>query len=548
MWLGRYYDSSGNEGTYMSKLNKGDSRLGETRKNNKGLLMTIIGYRNCRDIDVQFEDGYITTNRKYNSFLSGSIARPTIRVGETAMAKNGMKMTIIAFRNYRDLDIQFEDGYIVTGITYPHFISGSVKNPNVSNSYWHKQSPDVFHVGETNINTQGLSMTIIAYRYNDDIDVQFEDGSIREHKSYYAFKQGKIRNVNAVSVTTAKENVGESNTALNGQTMKIIAWRGFHDIDVQFEDGTIVTQKRYDHFKHGYIVNPNCSNKTPDPKNRVGQTNKAKNGLMMTIETYRSATDLDVRFENGTLVQHRAYKEFMSGSIGCPGYGRYADKMSKYLGKQMMASNGQLMEIIGGTDAKNLIVRFEDGTEVKGITTSVFNSGHVVNPNYTYRDVERNSYLGKTNVANNGLKMTIVAFRSSSDIDVQFEDGVKVCHKKLHHFNSGDIKHPQIVSGVKSDRVGETNISVCGLNMEILSYPRATDVTIKFETGYVAEHKIYHNFLTGKIGHPLPYTIGDITMTKLAYTYNGVGNFFCHCNKCGIEDIFTVEEIKNHKC
>ena len=55
--------------------------------------------------------------------------------------------------------------------------------------------------------------------------------------------------------------IGETNIANNGQTMTIIEYRGFHDIDVQFEDGTVVKNTAYDKYKkvqiknHNYIIN-----------------------------------------------------------------------------------------------------------------------------------------------------------------------------------------------------------------------------------------------------------------------------------------------------
>lgn len=47
--------------------------------------------------------------------------------------------------------------------------------------------------GETNLNTQGEKMTIIAYRCYEDIDVQFEDNTINYNKSYGSFKKGEIK-------------------------------------------------------------------------------------------------------------------------------------------------------------------------------------------------------------------------------------------------------------------------------------------------------------------------------------------------------------------
>ena len=53
-----------------------EQRLGQIGINNQEEKITIIAYRNSRDIDVQFEDGIILTNRNYDDFLRGKIAHP----------------------------------------------------------------------------------------------------------------------------------------------------------------------------------------------------------------------------------------------------------------------------------------------------------------------------------------------------------------------------------------------------------------------------------------------------------------------------------------
>lgn len=63
------------------KINKSLSkefRLGQVGVNNQDLIMTIIAYRNNMDIDVQFEDGTIVENRQYSEFLKGTIANPNV--------------------------------------------------------------------------------------------------------------------------------------------------------------------------------------------------------------------------------------------------------------------------------------------------------------------------------------------------------------------------------------------------------------------------------------------------------------------------------------
>ena len=48
-------------------------RTGEENINNKGLKMRIISYKGCDDIDVEFEDGYIAYNTRYDYFLKGHL-------------------------------------------------------------------------------------------------------------------------------------------------------------------------------------------------------------------------------------------------------------------------------------------------------------------------------------------------------------------------------------------------------------------------------------------------------------------------------------------
>lgn len=51
-------------------------RTGEINYNNKDEKMTIIAYRNSNDIDIQFEDGSIVYNKKYSAFQNGLIKHP----------------------------------------------------------------------------------------------------------------------------------------------------------------------------------------------------------------------------------------------------------------------------------------------------------------------------------------------------------------------------------------------------------------------------------------------------------------------------------------
>ena len=52
------------------------NRIGEVGYNKHGSKMNIIGYDNCKNITIQFEDGYITKNKYYRNFLIGEIGNP----------------------------------------------------------------------------------------------------------------------------------------------------------------------------------------------------------------------------------------------------------------------------------------------------------------------------------------------------------------------------------------------------------------------------------------------------------------------------------------
>lgn len=108
------------------------------------------------------------------------------RVLETNIANNGQVMTIIEYRNCNDIDIEFEDGTVVKHKIYKHFKRGNVKNPNLSNTRIKNRT------GEINVAKNGQTITIIGYRRNDDIDIQFEDGTIIKIGVMIILRKGKL--------------------------------------------------------------------------------------------------------------------------------------------------------------------------------------------------------------------------------------------------------------------------------------------------------------------------------------------------------------------
>jgi len=72
-------------------------------------------------------------------------------------------------------------------------------------------------VGESNINFQGLKMTILEYRKATDLTIQFEDGTIVKKTAYKEFSSGSIKNLNHPSVF-GKGYMGEGKYKAWGKT------------------------------------------------------------------------------------------------------------------------------------------------------------------------------------------------------------------------------------------------------------------------------------------------------------------------------------------
>ena len=226
---------------------------GESRINNQGLKMTIVAYRSGHDIDVQFEDGRVVTNKYYGHFVMGKIRNPYYKshLGETRVNNQGVKMTIVEWRSAIDIDIQFEDGQIKK-TRYEYFRDGTVSHHKYHiNSTQEKNK--LYKVGEQVFNTQKQKMTLVAYRSYSDIDVQFEDGSIKTHIGYKEFKKGWVHSPSHVSHSSNIVNTEKLATC--GIYMTAQAVKSYLDVTVAFATGYI-THSRVGRFESGNIRHP----------------------------------------------------------------------------------------------------------------------------------------------------------------------------------------------------------------------------------------------------------------------------------------------------
>ena len=516
--------------------------IGERRQNNDGYWMTVIKWRNSRDMDFQFDDGKIVQHRTYWHFCCGCVRHPdtplgtkprTDRVGETVVNKQGVTLEIIRYAHKRDIDILVrENGHILKHRNYETFHKGTITDPALPkplHKEWEKQR--IERVGETCINKAGKKCTIIEYKNWFEVTVQSEDG-ITAQTTYQRFREGGVCN-DGFRRSNKEDYIGKQNVNQDGKSMTIKAYRNCSDIDVEFEDGAVV-KSTLANFRNGKVRHPDYFK-----QGWIGKTAYNNQGRLMKIIDY-DHQNIVVEFEDGVTKSSQLHY-FKSGGIMHP-----ADKTK--LGQiYTHKATGMKMKVIAYRKYNDIDVEFDDGTIVT-TTSSPLTNGTVLYPK---------NYVGQSKPNKYGQTVTIIAYRGCKDIDVEFDDGEKAYHKYLTTFYRGDLvsslKSAEMRAKRQQDRAKECEqhevMSQYGLKMWVKEYRCCDDVDIEFETGYINKHKQHKRFLKGQqIGHPFPYQVGDMIMLKPAYTLHTEGDFYCKCPKCGLSDVMTVEEMRQHKC
>ena len=424
------------------------------------------------------------------------------RIGEVGISTFGEKMEIIEYVNNSNITVKFEDGTVVSGKTYGCFKDGRINNTN----YYQRR------IGEENMSKHGQKMKIVAYRSATDIDVQFENGTIVTNKTYRNFQKGTIDN--------PVGRIGESRPSTTGEMMTIIAYRGCHDMDIQFEDGTIVTNKTHQNFMLGEITNPNYMKNL-----RLGETNVAKCGLEMKIVEYRSCEDLDVEFEDGVVVKNKRYGDFQKSDIAHPNY-QYMNSASVnefailYYLKQygfIKANKGGLqhlgfgyMELDCYHPTLKIAIEY-DGSLHHKIEDRDLRKNQHCRDNGIHLIRIREPQCGLLN--DDGSLFYQYQLTSHDRLSKNFENTFKqiineVINKKTFlNINTDLIDFErdrddivkQFYKHHFSTRVGETNRNSKGEIMKIIKYFSSKNITIEFEDGTIVTGRCYQNFKKGTI-------------------------------------------------
>ena len=305
----------------MGKSKKSE-RIGIEKISQDGRRARVIEYYSCENFIVEFDDGIIRRFTHWHSFENGKFnyqymfhkAKTSGRIGTKLQMNNGMNAIVKTYRNSHDMDIQFEDGEIAKHVSWRDFENGNIAHPDATSAAKKEQ-----RIYQSKIMNNGHVATVIEYRGWKNNTVKFDNGEIVHNVRWEKFKCGNI----ALPSSYVKNHIGERQLQKRGVAAEIISCRDANHIDVRFEDGVIVRNRKYADFKKGVIGHPDLASvRDKKDKERLGEIRQMNDGSIGKIISYKNACDIDVDFGENRIARHKAYANFVSGKIRCPGEGR----------------------------------------------------------------------------------------------------------------------------------------------------------------------------------------------------------------------------------
>lgn len=409
-------------------------------------------------------------------------------VGQRKKMNNGMIAEVIFDRGAFDIDIKFEDGTIVRKKSRAQFNRGGIANPSIGKNATRISNTSI--LGQTKTMLCGLKATVIADRGAYDIDIQFENGIIVSHTKRKIFRAGKVTFSNHDGLT------GSINKMNCGFNAIVVADRGPNDIDVEFENGVIVTNKTRTAFKRGNISFPGAYKKSI-----LGQNRTMSCGMCATVIDDNGWDDISVQFEDGTIVKGTSRSKFKKGTIANPSLGKGYALIRDASGETRIMNCGMEATVIAYRSSDDIDVLFVDGTMIKHRKIAHFRKGLIGNPN-----VNTSSIAGQQRVMNCGMLCEVIADRGCNDIDVRFADGTTLSHISRKHFQDGKLANPSLGRlhsiTLKTSLAGQTRLMNCGMEATVICDRGAKDIDVRFTDGTIISSVRRGNFIRNKIDNP----------------------------------------------
>ena len=201
-------------------------------------------------------------------------------------------------------------------------------------------------------------------------------------------------------------------------------------------------------------------------------------------------------------------------------------KRDEYLGKVYVNNQGLKMRVVKYENARDVTVEFEDGA-TRSSQISAIVDGRLKHPSTRLKNKE--DYMGKQYINNQGLKMKIVDYVDSNNVTVEFEDGAR---RKTYiaGIKNGGVRHPDFMFKDRAeDFLGKTFKNNQGLNMLIVRYNKYSDIDVRFDDGYIVKGCGLNTIQCGKIKHPYYPSVCGVG-------YLGIGKYMASENSVATKE------------
>lgn len=385
-------------------------------------------------------------------------------------------------------------------------------------------------LGQRIKNMQGLWVEIIEYHNSTNMTVRFEDGTIRHNVTWYYFQKGWVKKNLASYEDNKTTRIGQSRVMNNGLTATIIKYRNAHDIDVQFEDGVVVQHRVYNRFKDGFIGHPTIKfrNTMSIPEFaisyyllklgfvKIAAGDWKERGFNYELDFYHPAANIAIEYDGAihnriSSQKNEIIKNQLCNDLGIVLYRirdpylkiknldgsiNYNLQKSNFINGRILDCKQELEEILTKHN-----IKFQKDMIDFHRDTDVITKQYELQCAYKHAR-ERVGETGFSNKAQQ--KMKIIAYHDAHNIDVKFEDGA--IRKKVYytHFQSGQVSHPsQMDDAYPLLRIGETRTMLNGLDARICIYRTNKDIDVEFLIdGKINKHVSYNMFKKGRVAHP----------------------------------------------
>ena len=313
-------------------ITKASERIGVESTSRDGKRAQVVSYSTCENFIIRFCDGKEMKLKNWRYFIEGNFnyekhfkapRNREERIGEKKVMNNGLTAEVIEYRGSHDMDILFEDGGKRTGVSWRDFCIGNIAHPtihggNVSQNElvlrFYLESLGFVRIPQRSkrsdrVGLEGKELDL----YNDKLKIAIEyDGEYSHTKNKDDEGKNKIVEKLGIKLYRFRE------PGCSGVSGRNYILEDANHITVKFKDGTIVKDRKYEDFIHGAIGKPGIPQLRRTLKNERLWTEKImRNGMKAKIVRYGSANDIDIKFSNGTIVMHKTYANFCSGSVAC---------------------------------------------------------------------------------------------------------------------------------------------------------------------------------------------------------------------------------------